>query len=108
MHFFEQSKDVLRIISFPKLTAGTAAIFDRVKKRAVIISFAMLVPVKRTVLALDDIETAQVRKRERLNGLLVYGLTLRRKHGGDIPLRCSSRDDALKYQRAIAEFLAAS
>jgi hypothetical protein len=106
VQFFESSKDVLRIGSFPQLVTGRTATFDRVKKTAVIVSFAMLFPVQRTVVPLEDIQSALVRKRERQNGRVVYGLTLRRRRGDDIPLPCRTRDDAMKYMRAISDFLA--
>jgi hypothetical protein len=106
MQFVERSADVLRIISFYRFTGATAAIFDRSKTRAVIISFMMLVPIRRTTFPLDDIAAVQMRKRERPNGHAVYGLTLRRKRGEDVPMHCRSRQDAIRSQRAITEFLA--
>jgi hypothetical protein len=85
--------------------AGTAAIFDRSKTRASIVSFNMLA-VTRTAFPLDDIAAVHVQKRERPGGNFAYGLKLRRKRGNDVALRCRTRDDAVQCQRAITEFLA--
>lgn len=102
----KRTRDFLSIRSVFLNSIGALVRFDRPHHRVAMTWLAGIIPIRRMVLPLDEVAGAQVRKTERNNGRVSYGIVLRRKRAAeDLSFACASREDAMDVLREIVGFL---